>query len=50
MEFPYNCEKLLGCDADGFVIIDGKKGMNALALTSGGGLMKSSGKQAIFDT
>jgi hypothetical protein len=26
MEFPYNCEKLLGADAEGFAIIDGKKG------------------------
>ena len=28
MEFPFNCEKLLGVDTEGFVIIDGKKGMN----------------------
>jgi hypothetical protein len=29
MEFPFNCEKLLGVDAEGFVILDGRKGMNA---------------------
>lgn len=28
MEFPFNCEKLLGTDAEGFVVIDGRKGMN----------------------
>lgn len=28
MEFPFNCEKILGTDAEGFAIIDGKKGMN----------------------
>ena len=28
MEFSFNCEKLLGADAEGFAIIDGKKGMN----------------------
>lgn len=27
MEFPFNCEKLLGTDTDGFVILDGRKGM-----------------------
>jgi len=27
MEFAFNCEKLMGCDAEGFVIIDGKKGI-----------------------
>lgn len=26
MEFLYNCEKLLGTDAEGFVILDGRKG------------------------
>jgi hypothetical protein len=25
MEFPFNCEKLLGCDAEGFAILDGRK-------------------------
>jgi acyl-CoA synthetase (AMP-forming)/AMP-acid ligase II len=25
MEFPYNCEKLLGCDAEGFVILSDRK-------------------------
>jgi len=34
MEFPYNCEKLLGCDAEGFVIIDGKKGISALSVVT----------------
>ena len=26
MEFLFNCEKLLGTDAEGFVILDGRKG------------------------
>lgn len=30
MEFPFNCEKILGVDAEGFAIIDGKKGMNQI--------------------
>ncbi len=28
MEFPFNCERLLGTDGEGFTILDGKKGMN----------------------
>jgi hypothetical protein len=48
MEFPYNCEKLLGCDPDGFVLIDGKKGMNSLASASGA-FSKTTSKQSIFD-
>ena len=28
MEFPFNCEKVLGVDSEGFAVIDGKKGMN----------------------
>jgi hypothetical protein len=28
MEFPFNCEKLLACDAEGFSILDGRKGLN----------------------
>ena len=28
MEFPFNCEKILGVDSEGFAILDGKKGMN----------------------
>ena len=27
MEFAFNCEKVIGCDAEGFAIIDGKKGI-----------------------
>ncbi len=27
MEFPFNCDKVMGCDAEGFTIIDGKKGI-----------------------
>ena len=43
MEFPYgNCEKLLGCDGEGFVIIDGKKGLNAVQV--GGGAGRAVGK------
>lgn len=34
MEFPFNCEKILAVDADGFVILDGKKGMNGVASTN----------------
>jgi hypothetical protein len=30
MEFSFNCERLLGCDAEGFVIIDGKKGIQQI--------------------
>ena len=45
MEFPYNCERLLGCDAEGFIIIDGKKGMNAVQA----GASKAAGKQAIME-
>jgi hypothetical protein len=26
MEFAFNCEKVLGADSEGFVIIDGRKG------------------------
>jgi len=26
MEFAFNCEKVLGTDAEGFVILDAKKG------------------------
>jgi hypothetical protein len=29
MEFAFNCEKCLGVDAEGFAIIDGKKGAPA---------------------
>ena len=50
MEFPYNCEKLLGCDAEGFVIIDGKKGISALSVgTTAPQVMKTFGKQAVMD-
>lgn len=28
MNFPFNCEKLLGSDTEGFCMIDGRKGMN----------------------
>lgn len=28
MEFLFNCEKVLGTDSDGFIMIDGKKGTN----------------------
>jgi alpha-tubulin N-acetyltransferase 1 len=34
MEFPFNCEKILGVDAEGFAIIDGKKGMNGVTSTN----------------
>jgi len=27
MEFAFNCEKVLGTDAEGFVILDAKKGV-----------------------
>jgi hypothetical protein len=30
MEFKFNCEKVLGADAEGFAILDGKKGANQL--------------------
>lgn len=32
MEFPFNCEKSLGCDADGFVILDGRKPIGGASL------------------
>jgi len=28
MEFPFNCQKLLGTDTEGFVVLDGKKGLS----------------------
>ncbi len=28
MEFNFNCEKVLGTDAEGYAIIDGSKGLN----------------------
>jgi len=34
MEFPFNCEKILGCDSEGFSILDGKKGMNGATSTN----------------
>jgi hypothetical protein len=30
MEFAFNCEKVMGCDAEGFAIIDGKKGIQQM--------------------
>lgn len=30
MEFAYNCEKILGTDAEGFVVLDGRKGMGSV--------------------
>jgi hypothetical protein len=34
MEFPFNCERLLTCDAEGFCMIDGKKGMNQVSMSA----------------
>ena len=36
MEFAFNCEKLMGCDAEAFVIIDGKKGIQHVLNTNPG--------------
>lgn len=30
MEFHFNCEKVLGTDAEGFAILDGRKGPSTL--------------------
>eukprot|EP00347_Sterkiella_histriomuscorum_P002351 403368489 len=30
MEFPFNCEKVLGVDAEGFAILDGRKGASQM--------------------
>jgi len=50
MEFPYgNCEKLLGCDDEGFIIIAGKQGLNAMQVGGGAGQMRATGKQAIME-
>ena len=50
MEFPYNCERLLGCDADGFVIIDGKKGIQQIDITPSIVVgLRANSKQGISD-
>ena len=51
MEFPYgNCERLLGCDGEGFVVIDGKKGLNAVQVGGGAAAPgRAVGKQAIME-
>lgn len=30
MEFAFNCERILGADAEGFAILDGRKGPNQM--------------------
>jgi len=34
MEFNFNCERLLSCDSEGFVVIDGKRGITGMSLSS----------------
>lgn len=34
MEFPFNCEKVLAADAEGFVILDGRKGAQQVVNTN----------------
>lgn len=43
MEFLYNCEKLLGCDAEGFTMIDGRKGMNQPSMSAAAHTLRSTG-------